>query len=62
MVENEDRLRRFVMRTQNPADVQMEQYCPGCAAKAAEIERLTQARDTALEALERERCSRRGTA
>jgi len=31
-------------------------------AKSAEIERLTQARDTALEALERERSARRGMA
>ena len=35
--------------------------CPSCPAKDAEIARLQQARDTALEALERERCARRGT-
>jgi len=47
---------------QNPADAQMEQYCPSCISKDAEIARLSQARDTALEALERERCARWGTA
>ena len=36
--------------------------CPSCHAKDAEIARLTQARDTALEALERERSARRGMA
>jgi len=46
----------------NPADAQMEPYCPGCIAKAAENERLRMARDKALEALERERGAPRGTA
>jgi len=62
MVENENALRRFMQRALPHRRLLDALTCPGCISKDAEIERLQQARDTALEALERERCARRGTA